>query len=116
MRLRTTGLRTLGGLVLLAASAGAAASAHSILLGVGTHVVGHVHEQQPQFDLVQKLDLDAVRDDFLWQYAETSKGVYHIPYAWDQYVKSARQRGIQTLAIIDYGNKLYDNGNKPRSH
>lgn len=97
-------------------AANMSASAHNILLGVGTHVVGHAAaEQQSQLNLARKLGFNAVRDDFLWQYVETSKGVYHIPAAWDQYVNAARQRGIEPLAILDYGNKFYDGGNKPRS-
>lgn len=115
MHLRPFLFQCLTGLALVGAAGFVGTSAHNILLGVGTHVAGKPLEQLHQLRVARKIGFNAVRDDFLWQFAETTKGSYHIPPSWDQYVNEARRLGIQPLVILDYGNKFYDGGNKPRS-
>jgi hypothetical protein len=34
---------------------------------------------------------------------------------WDNYVRRAASTGIEPLLILDYGNKFYDDGDKPRT-
>ena len=48
------------------------------------------------------------RDDFAWQSAETQvNGTINIPASWHRSVDAAKDRGIETLAIISYGNTNY---------
>ncbi len=107
--------RYLSGIALLAAASGLNASAHGILLGVNTHFINDPAAQPTLLSLVQHVGADSVRADTGWVFVETTKGIYKIPQAWDRFVESARQRGIEPLLILDYGNKLYDDGRLPRS-
>jgi polysaccharide biosynthesis protein PslG len=109
---RTT--RCLSGALLLSA-AGMGASAHGILLGVNGHFINYPAVQPHLLDLAQRMGADSVRVDTAWKFVETSKGVFKIPPAWDQFVAGARMRGIEPLAILCYGNRFYDNGKLPRS-
>lgn len=93
----------------------AVASAHGIMLGVGTHFINYPGAQPVLLDLTKKLGADSVRADTGWKMVETTKGVYKIPPAWDQFVNNARDRGIEPLLILDYGNGFYDGGKLPRS-
>lgn len=84
--------------------------------GVGTHVIGLSRDVQwKQLDLVQSASFDSVRADVPWKFAEQSLGVFSIPAAWDRLVDEAVARGIHPILILDYGNPLYDGGDKPRS-
>jgi hypothetical protein len=38
-----------------------------------------------------------------------------MPAAWDEFVNAGLKAGIEPLIILDCGNRLYDNGDKPRS-
>lgn len=91
------------------------ASAHDVLLGVTTHVINYPSAQPGLLDLARKIGVDSVRADTGWKFVETTKGVLKIPPAWDQFVDRARQRGIEPLLILDYGNPFYDDGRLPRS-
>ena len=108
-------LRYLSGLALLILGTVRLACAHGILLGAGTHITGVPTAQSPQFQLARKIGFDTLRDDLPWSDLERAQGVYRLPPAWDRYVDEARQHGIEPLIILDYGNRFYDGGDKPRS-
>lgn len=114
MQLLNLFLRYLGGLA-LAAAVVVTASAHGIIFGVGTHFINYPRAQRGLLDLAGKVGADSVRADTGWKFVETTKGVYKIPPAWDQFVDRARRRGMKPLLILDYGNKFYDDGKLPRS-
>lgn len=107
--------RYLRGLALIAVSSLGPACAHGILLGVGTHITSVPTEQSSQLQLARKIGFDTVRDEALWNDVERTKGIYQVPRAWDQFVNDARRLGIEPLIILDYGNRFYDGGDKPRS-
>jgi polysaccharide biosynthesis protein PslG len=107
--------RFLSGMAFLAALSVINASAHEMLLGVNTHFINYPADQLALLNLVRGVGADSVRADTGWRFVERTKGIYKIPRAWDQFVESARRRGIEPLLILDYGNKLYDDGKLPRS-
>ncbi len=55
------------------------------------------------------------RDEYSWGVVERRRGEYTFPERNDTYLRAARQRGIEPLIILDYGNRLYDGGNSPAS-
>ncbi|WP_321913691.1 cellulase family glycosylhydrolase [Paraburkholderia sp. J11-2] len=72
-------------------------------------------KQESELNLVSKTNLTSVRFDMPWKYIETRQGEYSIPADLERYVDMAIKRGIQPVLILDYGNSLYDGGDKPRS-
>lgn len=94
---------------------GGSARAHTVLLGVATHVINYPSAQPALLDLARKIGVDSVRADTGWKFVEATPGVLKIPPAWDQFVDRARRRGIEPLLILDYGNPFYDHGHLPRS-
>jgi hypothetical protein len=50
-----------------------------------------------------------IRKDAHWDHIETKKGIYNFE-AFDALVAAAERRGLWTLAILDYGNKLHTGG------
>lgn len=55
-----------------------------------------------------------VRMDFEWNLTETAKGIYDFaPY--DRLMSALAPFGIRALFILDYGNRLYDDGAPPRT-
>jgi hypothetical protein len=101
---------------LSAALAPAAAFADGIpLLGSVVHTFGQQRLHDRDFSLLRSMDMNTVRVDAQWKYAETTKGQLSIPGAWNAFVNRSISSGITPLLILDYGNKFYDNGDKPLS-
>jgi hypothetical protein len=85
-------------------------------IGVGVHPSGlSMPAQAAQIKLVGEAGLDSVRFDMPWKYVEKQRGQYAIPGDLEHYVDLVNKRGIQPVLILDYGNPLYDGGDKPRS-
>jgi polysaccharide biosynthesis protein PslG len=55
-----------------------------------------------------------VRIDMFWTDVERSKEVYEFQ-RYDQIINALQSAGIRTIAILDYGNSLYDGGEPPAS-
>src|SRR4029450_3559955 len=53
-----------------------------------------------------------VRIDLAWSAAEPEPGRYDFR-TWDLFIDSFEPLGIRTLFILDYGNRLYDEGLPP---
>lgn len=85
------------------------------MLGVDTHFINYPKAQSGLLDLARGVGVNSVRADTGWDAVEIRRGVYRIPSAWDEFVDKARERGIDPLLVLDYGNKLYDDGKLPRS-
>jgi len=65
--------------------------------------------------LIKQAGIGAIRDDMSWGAIEREKGQYAMPVAWDEFVNRAVAEGIQPLLIFAYGNRFYDNRDKPTS-
>ena len=67
-----------------------------------------------ELDKLAEIGFKFVRMDMSWGSIERKKGEYNFePY--DGLVESMSKRGIRTLFILDYANRLYDNGVGPSS-
>jgi hypothetical protein len=68
-----------------------------------------------QLSVVKSTGVNSIRNEILWQTVETSRGRYAIPERYDNFVDQSLAFGIQPLVLLDYGNSLYDHGDKPLS-
>jgi hypothetical protein len=66
-------------------------------------------------DALASAGVTSIREDATWARVELSQGTYAIPPHWDDVVSEANRRGIDVLLVLVYGNKFYDNGDKPKS-
>jgi endo-1,4-beta-mannosidase len=82
--------------------------------GVGTHLLNR-KENNSLLPLVNSLKMNSFRDDATWGAVELTAGNYKFPLQWDEFINNSVEAGVAPLLIIDYGNKIYDNGNKPIS-
>jgi hypothetical protein len=82
---------------------------------VDTHFAQHAADLLPQLDLAAQAGFDSIRDEIYWDQVETSAGHIEITPYYTRFVEAAAQRGLHPLLVLDYGNKLYDHGDKPRS-
>src|SRR5690349_2595589 len=67
-----------------------------------------------QAELMAAAGVRWVRVDLAWSAAEPEPGRYDF-LTWDRFVNSFEPVGIRTLFILDYGNRLYEDGMPPSS-
>ena len=90
-------------------------AADSFIVGVGTHIAGGDRQLKESLSVIKQVGATAVRDDIQWEAIEKVRGQLEMPAALDTFVDEALKAGVQPLVILDYGNKFYDGGKKPRS-
>ncbi len=94
-------------------SVGGAVVPQSFQLGVVTHF-GQDHGDVPaNLALIQQMGATTIRDEVYWKEVEHVKGQYALPSVSDTFVNAALAKGVKPLLTLDYGNPLYDNGDKP---
>ncbi len=54
-----------------------------------------------------------IRDEMEWRFAEQVRGKIRVLPWWEQYVKKAREHGLEVLLTLNYGNPLYEEGKPP---
>jgi hypothetical protein len=86
-------------------------AAPAIPEGIGVNI--HFTDPQPgEMKMLAAAGFRWVRMDFYWQRIEVAKGVYDFtPY--DRLMAALDQHKIRALFILDYTNKLYDDGVAP---
>jgi hypothetical protein len=57
----------------------------------------------------------AIRDEATWSSLEQQKGRFLMPERHTDYVHSASEAGLDVMLILDYANRFYDDGDRPRS-
>lgn len=113
--------RRLAGALLVLAMCGAAPLAVAqqpsppFITGVGTHFGQGYPDLTGSLDLAKQAGIQSIRDEVYWGGIERERGALAMPASYDQYVTEAVSVGIAPLLILDYGNGLYDGGDKPRS-
>ncbi|ELN0130578.1 cellulase family glycosylhydrolase [Raoultella planticola] len=87
-----------------------------ITLGVNDHLANQSTEYvDTSINKMKSLGIKIVRFDASWKFVEDKKGEYGIPEKWDQLISKLNHNSIEPLIILDYGNKYYNNGDKPIS-
>jgi len=66
-------------------------------------------------DRIQQAGITSIRDEVPWGALEREKGKLVMPESFDTYVRQAAARGVSVLLILDYANRFYDDGDRPRS-
>lgn len=85
-------------------------------LGVAAHI-GRASPQEVdrQVALAASAGFRMIRWELQWKDVEQSKGDLRMRPNWNYTVDKIRAHGLESLLILDYGNSLYDGGDKPRS-
>lgn len=86
--------------------------------GVGVHVGQNRNGLAATEKALAQLGVTSFRDEVFWHRIETKAGVLVFPDSLkdlDQLVTDAAKQGRRPLLILDYGNKLYDDGGQIRS-
>jgi hypothetical protein len=80
---------------------------------VVTHFGQDLGNVDANTSLIQAMGATTIRDEVYWREVEHSKGSYALPSITNIWVNTALSKGLKPLITLDYGNPLYDNGNKP---
>ena len=59
--------------------------------------------------------IGAIRDEATWSSLEREKGRLVMPQRITHYVRRASAAGLDVMLILDYANRFYDDGDRPRS-
>jgi hypothetical protein len=79
--------------------------------GVNIHFV---RPDEPEVDKLAEVGYRFVRMDFGWEATERKAGEYNFS-EYDALVESMGRRGIRIVFILDYSNRLYDEGLSPHT-
>jgi hypothetical protein len=105
-------------LIAIWACSTAAAADAPFQFGVGVHVGQNRNALPATQKALAQAGVSTFRDEVFWHRIETKPGVLLFPDSLqdlDQLVTDAAKQGRRPLLILDYGNKLYDNGGQIRS-
>lgn len=80
-------------------------------LGVNIHFTD---AKAGEAEMMADAGFGIIRMDFAWGGIERQKGKYDFS-AYDRLMKTLDAHKIRALFILDYGNKLYENGDAPRT-
>ncbi len=64
---------------------------------------------------IKHAGIDSIRDEVGWSSVERQKGTLVMPERFDNYVRKASVAGLDALLILDYSNRFYDDGDRPKS-
>jgi hypothetical protein len=85
------------------------------IVGVCTHFSQGKGILDANLAVIRQSGAISIRDEVAWGAVEREKGQYSMPQAFDDYVNRALHAGLQPLLILDYGNRFYDDHDKPTS-
>jgi polysaccharide biosynthesis protein PslG len=101
--------------LILLGFAGIASAQEAFLEGVCTHFGQNKGDVQTNLNLIRQSGVSSIRDEMFWQGVEHQRGQYAIPKNSEYYVTTSVALGLKPLLSLDYGNPLYDHGDKPTS-
>lgn len=76
-------------------------------------LTGNFENHKKSVDLISALGIKQVRDELFWHLVEQKKGEYKIPEGPLKNLNYSVEKGLDTLIILNYGNKLYEDGAAP---
>jgi len=84
-------------------------------VGVCTHFSQNKGIVEMNLASIKNAGIGSIRDEVGWASIEREKGKLVMLERYDHYVRSASAAGVEVLLILDYSNRLYDDGDRPRS-
>jgi hypothetical protein len=84
-------------------------------VGVCTHFSQGKGVLERNLDAIKSAGIGAIRDEVGWGAVEREKDRLEMPESFDTYVRRAAARRVNVLLILDYGNRFYDDANRPGS-
>ena len=84
-------------------------------VGVCTHFSQNKGIVEMNLRSMKHAGITSIRDEAGWSSLERERGRLVMPERLDQYVRKASAAGLDVLLILDYSNRLYDDGDRPRS-
>lgn len=88
---------------------------NAFVVGACTHFSQGKGLLMQNLDRIKRAGIASIRDEVGWGAVEREKGKLAMPEQLDTYVTRAAAEGLNVLLILDYGNRLYDDGDRPRS-
>jgi hypothetical protein len=87
----------------------------SFVAGICVHTPGNPTMLPRQLSVIGEAGANSLRDDIFWSHVEVQEGRLTVPAELDDLVNQALKAHVQPLLILDYGNRFYDQGEKPTS-
>jgi len=113
MRVRLLFVISLAGL--LVATVTLASESPPFLVGACTHFSQGKGDLSANLLALRQAGIRSLRDEVTWGALERERGRLIMPDRYDEYVRTARDAGLEPLLIFDYANASYDDGDRPRS-
>ena len=99
-------------LLVLVSSAGAA---DRFLVGACTHFSQGKGVVELNLASIKRAGTGSIRDEASWGAIERIKGELAMSQRFETYVRKVAAEGVNVLLILDYANRFYDDGDRPRS-
>lgn len=91
------------------------AQADGFIVGACTHFSQGKGVLERNIESIKQAGIVSIRDEVGWGSVEREKGKLVMPERFDAYVRKAAAGGLNVLLILDYSNRFYDDGDRPRS-
>jgi hypothetical protein len=88
---------------------------NGFVVGACTHFSQGKGLLDRNLDRIKQAGIASIRDEVGWGSVEREKGKLVMPEQFDTYVRTTAARGVKVLLILDYANRFYDDGDRPRS-
>jgi len=89
--------------------------AQGFYVGVCTHFSQDKGIVEMNIESMRNAGIGAIRDEATWSSLEREKGKLIMPERYNHYVRQAGAAGLDVMLILDYANRFYDDGDRPRS-
>lgn len=89
--------------------------ANGFYVGVCTHFSQDKGIVEMNIESMKNAGIGAIRDEATWSSLERAKGRLIMPERYNHYVRWASAAGLDVMLILDYANRFYDDGGRPRS-
>jgi len=84
-------------------------------VGVCTHFSQDKGVVEMNIESMKNAGIVAIRDEATWSSLEREKGKLIMPERINHYVRRASAAGLNVMLILDYANRFYDDGDRPKS-